>query len=76
MFAKTTNNEMQGKKHSKTGIRRTLVALALAGSLGTIALATSAAASASTVTLGPGGITMNAARCRGHITVASLAAAP
>ncbi|MGH3173933.1 MAG: hypothetical protein ACRDPF_08725 [Streptosporangiaceae bacterium] len=56
MFTKTTCDELQGKKHSRTGIRRALAALALAGTLGAIALATPLAASAGTITLGPNGI--------------------
>jgi hypothetical protein len=50
---------LQGKKRSRTGIRRALAALALAGSLGTIALATPLAALAGTVTLGPYNISEN-----------------
>jgi hypothetical protein len=59
MFRKTTIESSQGKKNSMTIVRRALVAVALAGSLGIAALATPVAASASTVTLGPGGISEN-----------------
>jgi hypothetical protein len=60
MLTETTRSRIPGKKQSRTGVRRALVTLALAGSLGTVALAAPMAASASTVTLGPGGISMNA----------------
>jgi len=59
MFGKSSLSSSQEKKNPKAGIRRALAALALAGSLGTIALATPLAASAGTVTLGPGGISEN-----------------
>jgi len=58
MFGKSSLSS-QEKKKSKTGIRRALAALALAGSLGTIALATPLAAAAGTPPLGPYNITEN-----------------
>lgn len=53
MFTMKTSSDIQGKKNSTSGLRRALAALALAGSLGTIALAAPVAASAGTITLGP-----------------------
>ena len=60
MFTNAKINSWHAVQNLKTRTRSALVALALAGSLGAVAVATPVAASAATVSTGPGGISYNA----------------